>query len=173
MAPAAQHRERMRTTAFGLAAALLLAPAAYAAPCSLASLGWMAGAWRYDTADTKSEERWVAAPDDRLMGSAWELHPGRPGGVVESETIQVVGGGVVLRLRHTTADLSSAWEEKTAPMTFAAASCAANQVVFDGQTDRIGEHITYRRDGDILTFTGDFLHQGKPVRVAIAFTLER
>lgn len=152
-----------------LAAILVLAPAAKAAPCSLADLGWMAGVWRHDTADTESEERWVVAPGGRLMGSAWELHPDRPGGVVESETIQAVDGVVALRLRHTTADLGSAWEEKDAPMTFALASCGTAKAVFDGQADHAGEHITYQRTGDALTFTGDFLHARKPVQVVIAF----
>jgi uncharacterized protein DUF6265 len=176
MAPVAQHARRMRNVPTALAVltvALALAGGARAAPCALSDLGWIAGVWRDDTADTKSEERWVVAPDDRLMGSAWELHPGRPGGVVESETIQAVAGAVVLRLRHSTADLGAAWEDKTAPMTFALAGCGANQAVFDGQADHAGEHITYRRAGDTLTFTGDFLHQGKPAQVVITFEKER
>jgi hypothetical protein len=152
-----------------LAGALMLAGPSVAAPCQLASLGWMAGVWRHDTSDTQSEERWVVAPGGRLMGSAWELHPDRTGGVVESETIQDIDGAVVLRLRHSTADLGSAWEEKSAPMTFALASCDASKAVFDGQADHAGEHITYQRAGETLTFTGDFLHQGKPVQVVIAF----
>jgi hypothetical protein len=157
----------------GAAALAMLAGPAMAAPCSLADLSWMAGVWRYDTADTKSEERWVIAPGGRLMGSAWELHPDRPGGVVESDTIQEVGGAVVLRLRHTTADLGSAWEDKTAPMTFALAGCTAGKAVFDGQSDHAGEHITYERAGDTLTFTGDFLHAGTPVQVVIKFGRQR
>ena len=157
----------------GATSLAMLAAPALAAPCGLADLGWMAGIWRYDTADTKSEERWVVAPGNRLMGSAWELHPDRAGGVVESETVQDVNGAIVLRLRHTSADLGSAWEDKTGPMTFALASCGASKVVFDGQADHAGETITYQRTGDTLTFTGDFLHAGQPVQVVIKFERAR
>jgi hypothetical protein len=151
-------------------AAFVLTAAAHAAPCQLADLDWMTGVWRDDSADTRSEERWVLGPGDRLMGSSWALHPSRPGGVVEAETIQAAtAGAVTLTLRHFTADLVAAWEDKTAPMVFAAADCAPNTVVFDGQADHAGEHIAYRRAGDALTFTGDFMHGGKPVRVVIQF----
>jgi Ca2+-binding RTX toxin-like protein len=40
---------------------------------------------------------------------------------------------------------------------------------FDGEADHAGEHITYRRAGAVLTFTGDFLHAGKPFQVVINF----
>jgi hypothetical protein len=152
-------------------AAILASPAtvAAAAPCRLADLHWMAGAWRDDSAATQSEERWIVGPDDRLMGSSWSLHPGAGGGVVEAETIQANGADIVLRLRHFSGDLTLAREEKDAPMLFAAASCADRSIVFDGQGPRAGEHITYRRAGDTLTFIGDFIHQGQPLRVAIDF----
>jgi hypothetical protein len=42
----------------------------------------MAGVWRAQMADSRSEERWVLAPGDRLMGSSWSLHPVAPGGLV-------------------------------------------------------------------------------------------
>ena len=55
-------------------------------------------------------------------------------------------------------------------MSFVAASCAPGAVLFDGEGGHAGEHINYRRAGDTLTFTGDFLHAGKPVEVVIKFT---
>jgi hypothetical protein len=155
------------------AAAFAFAAGAHAAPCQLPDLHWMVGDWRDDTADTLSEERWVAGPWDRLMGSSWSLHTNRPGGVVEAETIQANdAGAIVLVLRHFSADLALSWEEQTAPMRFRAAGCEPNTVVFDGQGDHIGEHITYKRAGDALTFTGDFIHAGKPVQDVIQFTRE-
>jgi len=169
----ASHQWAMRRPrlAFALAAvAAGLTAAAQAAPCRLADLRWMAGVWRADTADTQSEERWASGPGDRLMGTSWALHPGRPGGVIEAETIQAdAAGAVTVALRHFTADLASAWEDKTAPMIFAAADCEADRVVFDGRGDHAGEHITYERGADAMTFTGDFLHGGKAVRVVIRF----
>jgi Domain of unknown function (DUF6265) len=153
------------------ALALLFAGGARATPCQLTDLRWMTGIWRDDAADTRSEERWVAGPADQLMGSSWALHTDRPGGVVEAETIQVgAAGAVTLTLRHFTADLARSSEEKAAPMVFAAADCEAEVVVFNGQGAHAGERITYRRAGDVLTFTGDFLHGGTPVQVVISFT---
>jgi Domain of unknown function (DUF6265) len=153
------------------AATLSLGAGAQAAQCHLPDLHWMTGVWRSDTPDTESEERWVAGPWDRLMGSSWSLHTNRAGGVAEAETIQAnEAGQVTLTLRHFSADLAASWEEKMAPMVFAAADCAPNTVVFDGQADHAGEHIAYRRAADTLTFTGDFLHGGKPVQVVIEFT---
>ena len=54
-------------------------------------------------------------------------------------------------------------------MTFVAASCGPRAATFDGEADHAGEHITYSRAGSILTFTGDFLHAGKPFQVVISF----
>jgi hypothetical protein len=156
------------------ATALALAAGAHAAPCQLPNLHWMVGEWHDDAADTFTEERWAAGPGDRLMGSSWSLHSNRPSGVVEAETIQTNAAGVVvLVLRHFSADLALAWEPQTAPMTFKAAGCEPNTVVFDGQGDHYGEHITYKRAGDTLTFTGDFIRAGKPAQVVMVFTRER
>jgi hypothetical protein len=153
------------------AGALALAAGAHAAPCQLPDLHWLVGDWRDDTADTQSEERWVAGPWDRLMGSSWSLHTNRPGGVVEAETIQAnQAGAITLTLRHFSADLALSWEDKLSPMTFVAADCQPNTVVFAGQGDHAGEHMTYKRAGDTMTFTGDFLHGGKPVQDVEVFT---
>ena len=147
-----------------------LSQAAHAAPCRLADLRWMTGVWRSGDATTRSEERWAAGPDDRLMGSSWELHTDRPGGSVEASTIQPRGDGLALVLRHFSATLDQAREEKDAPMVFAVARCDASTVVFDGQGPQAGEHMTYHRAGGRLDFVGDFIHQGQPLRVELTFT---
>ena len=149
--------------------ASLLGQAARAAPCQLADLRWMTGVWRADDATTKSEERWTAGPGDRLMGSSWELHTEGPGGSVEASTIQPRGDGLALVLRHFSATLDQAREEKDAPMVFTAARCDTSTVVFDGQGPQAGEHMTYHRAGDRLEFTGEFIHQGQPLRVELSF----
>jgi hypothetical protein len=152
------------------ASAAALAAGAHADPCHLTDLRWMAGVWRADAAGASSEERWVVAPGDRLMGSSWDLHADRPGGVVEAETIVGDGGAIRLRVRHFGPGLDQPWEALSSPMSFVAASCGPQSVFFDGEDAHAGEHINYRRAGDTLTFTGDFLHDGKPVEVVIHFT---
>ena len=138
----------------------MLAPAA---PCAPADITFLVGAWTSRDDKTVVEERWVATPSGQLVGSSFSVHPDRAGGFAEIETIVEDAGKLTLRLRHFDPGLLHAREEKDAPMEFVAASCAANMVSFDGLGERLGEHITYRRDGDSLTFIGDFLHQAKPV----------
>jgi hypothetical protein len=161
---------RRARVAIGCAAGLLWAPGASAAPCTVEDLSWMAGVWRNATGAEQTEERWVMAPGGRLMGSSWTLHADSPRGVIESNSIQLDGAQVAMRLRHFSADLVHAREDKDAPMLFTAARCAAQSAVFDGQGPQAGEHITYRRAGDRLTFIGDFIHQGAPIHVEVAFT---
>jgi hypothetical protein len=142
-----------------LAASVLPAAAVHAEPCRLANLHWLAGVWRSDDATSRSEERWVLGPGDRLMGSSWLLHTDKPGGVIEAETIQEDSGSVTLRLRHFSADLTMARETREAPMVFMASDCSPRSIRFSGQGPHLGETITYRRAGDRLTFIGDFLHR--------------
>ncbi len=152
---------------------LATATGAQAAPCTLKDLHWMAGAWRNSAAGGQGEERWVIGPDDRLMMSAWFLHPGAEGGLIEAGTVRAADGGLTFRLRHFTGDLAKAREEKEAPMTFTVARCDAHTVVFDGQGPQAGEHMTYVRGGKRLTFIGDFIHGGQPVKATVEFKLNR
>ena len=66
-------------------------------------------------------------------------------------------------------DLAQAREEKDAPLVFVASACGPGSVVFDGQGPNAGEHMTYRRAGDAMTFIGDFIHGGQPVRAEVEF----
>jgi hypothetical protein len=159
------------SAAVALATAVLGASGASAQNCTLAGLAWMAGAWRADGPTTRSEERWVAGPGGRLIGSSWLLHTDGPGGLIEANSIQEDAGSIILRLRHFNASLTMAREEKDAPMAFIAARCAPGEAVFDGQGPQAGEHMTYRRAGEKLTFIGDFIHAGQPIRAEIAFRL--
>jgi len=157
-----------------LAAGILVGTISFASDaddtsCRLKDLHWMHGTWRNDSATTQSEERWTIASGDRLIGSSWLLHADQPGGVIEASTIQNDGQTVVMRLRHFSSTLALAREEKDVPMVFVAAHCDANSVVFDGQGAQAGEHMTYRRLGETLTFIGEFIHQGNPIRVELGF----
>jgi hypothetical protein len=163
----------MRNIEFALAATLLLAPAANAAPCDLAKMSWMVGAWRNDTEDAKSEERWVWGPGGQLMGSSWALHPTHPGGLVEIETLLADPDGQVrLRVRHFGFALDHPWEAPEAPMSFVATDCGRETIDLAGEGAHAGERIRYSRNGDTLTFTGDFLHAGKPAKVVITLYRE-
>jgi len=141
--------------------AISSACASQAAPCSLAGLGWMAGSWHNAKDPKGAQERWVVAPNNVLMGSSWEFPQGQSG-FAEVMTIKEDGNATSMVLRHFDGGLRKAWEERDAPMVFSAANCNRNTVVFDGQGDHAGEHMTYRRSGESLLIIGDFLHHGTP-----------
>jgi hypothetical protein len=158
-----------------LLAALSLSSPAMAAPCTLAGLTWMRGVWREDGAQTKGEERWTIASAKgevgaRLIGSAWFLQRASGGGLIEAMTILPEGNTVALRIRHFDASLGHAEEGADTPMLFVASRCEPNMVTLEGRGAQKGERMTYRRDGDRLTFRGDFIHDGKPVRDEEIFT---
>jgi Domain of unknown function (DUF6265) len=121
----------------------------------------MAGGWRNATNPARAQERWTVSPGGVLMGSSWEA--GEDGkGYTEVMTVGQETGSIRMVVRHFDLALSKAWEERTAPMVFAAASCDGTSAVFDGQDDHAGEHLLYQRSGENLLIVGDFLHHGKP-----------
>ncbi|MGO9935627.1 MAG: DUF6265 family protein [Steroidobacteraceae bacterium] len=132
--------------------------------CSLADLRWLAGTWRNAPPADSGEERWVLVPDGSLMGSSW-TYPAKGAGFAEAMAIVADGGQVVMRLRHFDRGLKGAWEEKSAPMIFALSKCDENTAVFSADESHAGERLTYSRSGAELTIVGDFIHQGKPLRV--------
>jgi hypothetical protein len=132
--------------------------------CSLPALNWMAGGWHDAKDPARGEERWVATPNGALMGSSW-LAPTAGKGFAETMTVGAQDdGAIAMRLRHFDLGLTHAWEERDAPMVFVASDCGDRSAVFDGVGPRLGEHLTYRRDGRRLTITGDFLQHGTPDR---------
>jgi hypothetical protein len=134
---------------------------AQASPCSLSGLSWMAGAWRSADDPEGAQERWAIAPQNVLMGSAWQFSKGQSG-YAEIMTVKQDGASIAMLLRHFDGGLTRAWEERNAPMVFTASRCAGESVVFDGQGDHAGEHLTYKRSGANLLIVGDFLHHGTP-----------
>jgi Domain of unknown function (DUF6265) len=141
---------------------LIFAPsAAHAAPCTLTGLQWMAGDWHNSENPGGAQERWTVAPGGILMGSSFESS-GEGKGYAEMMTVRQDAESIRMVLRHFDLALSKAWEERTAPMVFIAASCDGTTAVFDGQDDHTGEHLTYKRSGEALLIVGDFLHHGKP-----------
>jgi hypothetical protein len=144
-----------------IAILLVFCAGVHAAPCTLAGLSWMAGNWHNADDPAGAQERWTLAPGGVLMGSSFEAHADGTG-YAEAMTVRTDGTTVLMMLRHFDLGLRHAWEERDAPMLFAAADCAENSAIFDGQGDHAGEHLTYKRSGTTLLIVGDFLHHGKP-----------
>jgi hypothetical protein len=144
------------------AVCLAASSAAHAQPCALPALGWMAGNWLNIDTPKSAQERWTIAPGDVLMGSSFEFPKGKAG-YAEIMTIRGDGAAISMVLRHFDGGLATAWEDKAAPMVFAAARCDTDTVTFDGQGDHAGEHMTYTRAGDTLHIGADFLHHGVPI----------
>jgi len=153
------HISRLLAGAWILSLALICG--SRAATCALPELRWMAGSWHNAMDPERAQERWVAAPDDVLMGSSWEFPKGKSG-YAEVMTVKQDGDAISMLLRHFDGGLRRAWEERDAPMIFKASVCEKDSVVFDGQGDHEGEHLTYQRTGTRLLIIGDFLHKGVP-----------
>jgi hypothetical protein len=147
---------------------LLWTGTAHAGTCTLQDLHWMSGVWRADSAERQTEERWVTGPDGVLFGSSWTMAPGKPA-FIESLMIGMFDNKPGMRLRHFARDLQRSMEDADTPMLFNLATCDAYVAVFEGQGNKVGERITYQRDGDQLLFTGDFLREGKPLQVKVSF----
>jgi hypothetical protein len=154
-------RSLMVRCAASMAGIFALPSPSHAAPCSLSGLSWMAGSWHNANDPTRAQERWVLAPDGVLMGSSWEF-PKAHSGYAEVMTLRQDSSVIAMVLRHFDGRLSKAWEERDAPMVFTASSCERDSVVFDGQGDHVGDHLTYRCSGKNLLIVGDFLHHGTP-----------
>jgi hypothetical protein len=139
-------------------------PAVAATSCAIGDLAFMQGEWHYGDGPTSGEERWVLTAAKTLAGSSWEAK-GTTLSYAEALSILPQNGRIEMHLRHFDGSLGHAWEEKDSPMVFVLAQCDGQSVVFDGTGTREGEHMTYRKTAEGLTFVGDFLHAGKPVRV--------
>jgi len=153
-------------TAATLFVAFAIISSTAAAACDIADLGFLEGVWRSEQGNHHGEERWIRAAANTWAGAAWE---GNDSVVSFAEAMSIVphDGTVELHLRHFDGALNHAWEEKDQPMIFRLARCDASSVVFDGTGEKTGEHITYRRLGDRLEFTGDFLRKGAPFQVVL------
>jgi hypothetical protein len=134
------------------------------ASCSIDDLAFMQGDWRYAEGPLSGEERWVLTAANTLAGSSWETK-GAVLSFVEALSILRQNDGIEMHLRHFDGSLSHAWEDKDSPMVFTLTQCDGRSAVFDGVGSRAGEHITYRKTAEGLTFVGDFLHGGKSVHV--------
>jgi hypothetical protein len=141
-------------------------PLRAASACSMDDLAFMQGDWLSAEGPGSGEERWVLTPANTLAGSAWEAK-GTTLSFAEALSILPQNDRIELRMRHFDGSLSHAWEEKDSPMVFALAQCDGRSAVFDGTGSKVGEHITYRKTAEGLTFVGDFLHQGRPVHVEL------
>ena len=149
--------------------AFLLAAAAAAAPlaaCEVTDLGFMGGTWRVAKDNTVGEERWTLTTANTWSGSSWVTEGGKLS-FAEALSIVPEDGSLEMHLRHFDGALNRAWEEREAPMRFRLATCEPGVAVFEGLGDKTGEHITYRRSGDVLEFVGDFLRKGQPLRVEV------
>ena len=143
-----------------------LLPAAAGTVCAIDKLAFLEGDWHYTDGPTSGEERWVLTAAHTLLGSAWEAK-GAMLSFVEALSVLPQNDRIEMHLRHFDGPLNHAWEDKDSPMIFALVQCDDESAVFDGVGVRAGEHITYRKTAEGLRFVGDFLHQGKSVRVEV------
>jgi hypothetical protein len=134
--------------------------------CTVSDLAFMQGEWHSNDGATSGEERWVLTAANTLAGSSW-VAKATAVNFVEALSIAPQNDRIEMHLRHFDGSLSRAWEDKELPMVFVLAQCDGQSAVFDGTGAKQGEHITYRKTAEGLTFVGDFLHGSKPIRVEV------
>ena len=134
--------------------------------CGIDDLKFMEGDWLFEQGTTHSEERWVRTTANTLAGSSWGADKDAPR-FAELVSISAVDNAVEMHLRHFDGTLNHAWEEKDAPMVFRLTQCEPMRAIFEGTGAKAGEHITYSRSKDELSFVGDFLRKGQPFRVEL------
>jgi Domain of unknown function (DUF6265) len=144
-----------------LSAFVVLDVGAHGATCTLTGLKWMAADWNNAANPHGAQERWTIVPGEVLMGSSFEANQ-EGKGYAEIMTIREDSGSIRMVLRHFDLGLSKAWEDRITPMVFIASACDGTSAIFDGQDDHAGEHLTYKRSGEMLLIVGDFLHHGRP-----------
>jgi hypothetical protein len=99
-------------------------------PASLTSAAWLEGAWLGDGLGGVSEEVWSGPRGGVMMGMYRMLKDGKP---VFYEFMQIVeaDGTIALRLKHFSPDFS-AWEDKSAFVTFRLVAVERDALHFDG-----------------------------------------
>lgn len=131
-----------------LAKSLALACALFAAACAaqaqtthpvtIDDAAWLAGRWVGEGFGGEMEEAWAPPVGGQMIGHFRYWRDGQPQ-FYEFMVLDVVEGGVRMRLKHFNPDYS-AWEDRETWTTFEPVSVSPDAIVFNG--------LTIRREGE-------------------------
>lgn len=138
------------------------------APLRLADLAFMAGSWRGTHAQGFVEEHWRAEAGLPMLGMFRRVEAGKVR-FAEFMSLAQEADGVRLRIRHFNGDLTQAWEEKDAPMTFRLSAVEAGEARFTGEGPEVGTRLTYRRTPAGLQVALEKAKDGQPWRLQMDF----
>ncbi|OQW59753.1 MAG: hypothetical protein A4S17_02335 [Proteobacteria bacterium HN_bin10] len=121
-----------------LFAAACAAQAQTARPATIDDAAWLAGRWVGEGFDGQMEEAWAPPVGGQMIGHFRYWRDGQPQ-FYEFMVMDVVEGGVRMRLKHFNPDLT-AWEDRESWTTFEPVSASPEALIFNG--------LTIRREGE-------------------------
>lgn len=130
----------------------------------LANLAWLAGDWQGQWGQRLAEQHWMPARAGLMVGT-FRLVENRKTFVLELFTIlEKPGGGVELRLRHFTPELTP-WDESRPALLHLVAS-DRNKFVFENYLDSEPKHAIFTRlDDDTYVLRSEFFRPGGALQV--------
>jgi hypothetical protein len=136
-----------------LFAAACAAQAQTARPPTIDDAAWLAGRWVGEGFDGQMEEAWAPPVGGQMIGHFRYWRDGQPQ-FYEFMVMDVVEGGVRMRLKHFNPDLT-AWEDRESWTTFEPVSASPEALVFNG--------LAIRREGEDRVVMTIRLHNGETV----------
>lgn len=107
-------------------------------PATIEDAAWLTGRWVGEGLGGEMEESWSSPAGGQMVGHFRLTREGQPV-FYELIFIDVVDGGLRMRLKHFNPDYSS-WEDHEEWTTFTPVSFSADEIVFSA--------LTIRREGD-------------------------
>ncbi|KQW73422.1 hypothetical protein ASE17_10925 [Phenylobacterium sp. Root77] len=146
-----------------LAAALLLAGAAQAAPADdVQALSWLAGSWIQQDENRSVREVWLAPQDGVMSGLSQTNRPGRKP-FTEFMTIRAEPAGVTFTARL----------DGQSPTLFVLKPGPAGEATFENLAHDFPQRVSYRRCGEDLCARIEGTVNGKPQSQAWRYTRAR
>lgn len=155
----------------GVATLLIATAASFACPgaaraqagADVDELAWLAGSWALEQNGSRLEEVW-SAPSGNSMGGHFRWIRGGELWMTELLSITEEPGGVVFRLRHFSAEMTS-WEEKDDPLTYRLTERAERRATFTRTEPRTGRPTRFvfaALAGDSLLVRLEAEEEGQP-----------
>lgn len=136
------------------------APSVVAPSPKLASLGWIAGAWRAHVDGDQLDEVWTAPSGDSMFGSFRWMKGGKAW-MFEMLTIMVEGEDVILRIKHFD-NKGVGWEEKTDAVTMKLVKLEGHNAYFERiKSEEVFTLSFHKVEDDVLSVRVPISKDGK------------
>jgi hypothetical protein len=135
------------------------AEAASGLKANIADLAWLTGHWRGTVGDSITEQI-CSHPENGEMVCVFRVMDADSVQLLELITIQKVGEGIELRVRHFGLDLVNAAQEDSAPIVLRLSRNTPSEAFFDGSaTSNVKRSALYRSGPDVMEGRIDFVNK--------------